>query len=123
MSRHNEDSKIRELRGIQGNAVEIMSVDSCSLYEFRITAVSKYGESKPIYLVQYTGKLAQVWVAWTRGKVVGIYRAAVESSAHPGHETQREHHRVDVGAAVQTDTWCKGEFGGVLVIASSAVWT
>ncbi|VDK64166.1 unnamed protein product [Gongylonema pulchrum] len=31
-----------------------MSVDSCSLYEFRITAVSRYGESKPVYLVQYT---------------------------------------------------------------------
>lgn len=32
-----------------------MSIDSCSLYEFRITAVSRYGESKPVYLVQYTG--------------------------------------------------------------------
>ncbi|KJH46768.1 fibronectin type III domain protein [Dictyocaulus viviparus] len=52
--KHNEDGKIRELKGIKGNAVEIMSVDSCSLYEFRITAVNKYGESKPIYLVQYT---------------------------------------------------------------------
>ncbi|VDK45583.1 unnamed protein product [Cylicostephanus goldi] len=52
--KHTEDGKIRELRGIKGNTVEIMSVDSCSLYEFRITAVSKYGESKPIYLVQYT---------------------------------------------------------------------
>ncbi|VDM56479.1 unnamed protein product [Angiostrongylus costaricensis] len=52
--KHNEDGKVRELRGIKGNAVEIMSVDSCSLYEFRITAASKYGESKPIYLVQYT---------------------------------------------------------------------
>ena len=31
-----------------------MSIESCSLYEFRITAVSRYGESKPIYLVQYT---------------------------------------------------------------------
>ncbi|XGW12291.1 hypothetical protein V3C99_013191 [Haemonchus contortus] len=52
--KHNEDGKVRELRGVKGNTVEIMSVDSCSLYEFRITAVSKYGESKPIYLVQYT---------------------------------------------------------------------
>lgn len=32
-----------------------MSVDSCSLYEFRINAVSRFGESKPVYLVQYTG--------------------------------------------------------------------
>lgn len=53
--RHQENSKTRELRGIQGHSAEIMSVDSCSLYEFRITAVSRYGESKPIYLVQYTG--------------------------------------------------------------------
>ncbi|CAB3407236.1 unnamed protein product [Caenorhabditis bovis] len=52
--KHNEDAKTRELRGIKGNTVEIMSVDSCSLYEFRITAVSKFGESKPVYLVQYT---------------------------------------------------------------------
>uniref|UniRef100_A0A914H4B6 Fibronectin type-III domain-containing protein n=1 Tax=Globodera rostochiensis TaxID=31243 RepID=A0A914H4B6_GLORO len=46
--------KMRELKGIQGFAVEIMSLASCSLYEFRITAVSKYGESKPVILVQYT---------------------------------------------------------------------
>ncbi|VDN02895.1 unnamed protein product [Thelazia callipaeda] len=52
--KHQENSKMRELRGIQGHSAEIMSVDSCSLYEFRITAVSRYGESKPIYLVQYT---------------------------------------------------------------------
>uniref|UniRef100_A0A0M3I3K7 Fibronectin type-III domain-containing protein n=1 Tax=Ascaris lumbricoides TaxID=6252 RepID=A0A0M3I3K7_ASCLU len=52
--KHTENAKVRELRGIQGNTAEIMSVDSCSLYEFRITAVSKYGESKPVYLVQYT---------------------------------------------------------------------
>lgn len=37
-----------------------MSVDSCSLYEFRITAVSRYGESKPVYLVQYTGYPASI---------------------------------------------------------------
>ncbi|KAI1721933.1 ion channel domain-containing protein [Ditylenchus destructor] len=43
-----------ELKAIQGNSVEIMSIQSCSLYEFRITAVSKYGESKPVVLVQYT---------------------------------------------------------------------
>ena len=53
--RHQEDGKRRELKGIKANHVEIMSVDSCSLYEFRITAVSKHGESKPVYLVQYTG--------------------------------------------------------------------
>ncbi|VDM46947.1 unnamed protein product [Toxocara canis] len=52
--KHTEDGKVRELRGIQGNTAEIMSIDSCSLYEFRITAVSRYGESKPVYLVQYT---------------------------------------------------------------------
>ncbi|VDK80340.1 unnamed protein product, partial [Onchocerca ochengi] len=52
--KHQENSKARELRGIQGHSAEIMSVDSCSLYEFRITAVSRYGESKPVYLVQYT---------------------------------------------------------------------
>lgn len=45
-----------KLTGIQGKSVEIMSIDSCSLYEFRITAVSKYGESKPVILVNYTGK-------------------------------------------------------------------
>uniref|UniRef100_A0A914QP06 Fibronectin type-III domain-containing protein n=1 Tax=Panagrolaimus davidi TaxID=227884 RepID=A0A914QP06_9BILA len=49
-----DDSKIRELKGISGNTVEIMACDSCSLYEFKITAVSRYGESKPVYLVQYT---------------------------------------------------------------------
>nr|CAD2188473.1 unnamed protein product [Meloidogyne enterolobii] len=49
-----KNSKIRELKGIQNFAVEIMSLQSCSLYEFRITAVSKYGESKPVILVQYT---------------------------------------------------------------------
>uniref|UniRef100_A0A8R1I2L0 Fibronectin type-III domain-containing protein n=1 Tax=Caenorhabditis japonica TaxID=281687 RepID=A0A8R1I2L0_CAEJA len=54
--KHNEDAKNRELRGIKGNTVEIMSVDSCSLYEFRITAHNKFGESKAVYLVQYTGK-------------------------------------------------------------------
>uniref|UniRef100_A0A915DVH8 Fibronectin type-III domain-containing protein n=1 Tax=Ditylenchus dipsaci TaxID=166011 RepID=A0A915DVH8_9BILA len=43
-----------ELKAIQGNCAEIMSIQSCSLYEFRITAVSKYGESKPVTLVQYT---------------------------------------------------------------------
>uniref|UniRef100_A0A183BY45 Fibronectin type-III domain-containing protein n=1 Tax=Globodera pallida TaxID=36090 RepID=A0A183BY45_GLOPA len=32
--------KMRELKGIQGFAVEIMSLASCSLYEFRISAVS-----------------------------------------------------------------------------------
>ncbi len=53
--RHKEGSKVRELRGIHGTTAEIMNVDSCSLYEFRITAVSRYGASKPIYLVQYTG--------------------------------------------------------------------
>lgn len=52
--KHNEDAKVRELRGIKGNTVEIMSVDSCSLYEFRITAHNKFGESKAVYLVQYT---------------------------------------------------------------------
>ncbi|MCP9262274.1 TWiK family of potassium channels protein 7 [Dirofilaria immitis] len=52
--KHQENSRARELRGIQGHTAEIMSVDSCSLYEFRITAVSRFGESKPIYLVQYT---------------------------------------------------------------------
>lgn len=45
-----------ELKGIQEHSVEIMSIESCSLYEFRITAVSKYGESKPVVLVQYTGR-------------------------------------------------------------------
>ncbi|CAG9533034.1 unnamed protein product [Cercopithifilaria johnstoni] len=52
--KHQENSKMRELRGIQNHSAEIMSVDSCSLYEFRITAVSRFGESKPVYLVQYT---------------------------------------------------------------------
>uniref|UniRef100_A0AC35U6T9 Fibronectin type-III domain-containing protein n=1 Tax=Rhabditophanes sp. KR3021 TaxID=114890 RepID=A0AC35U6T9_9BILA len=49
-----EDAKIRELKGIEGNSAEIMSIESCSLYEFRITAVSRFGESKAVYLVQYT---------------------------------------------------------------------
>uniref|UniRef100_A0A0K0DT04 Fibronectin type-III domain-containing protein n=1 Tax=Strongyloides stercoralis TaxID=6248 RepID=A0A0K0DT04_STRER len=53
-SRQKEESKVRELKGIEGNSAEIMSIESCSLYEFRITAVSRYGESKPVYLVQYT---------------------------------------------------------------------
>ena len=42
-------------RILKNFAVEIMSLQSCALYEFRITAVSKYGESKPMVLVQYTG--------------------------------------------------------------------
>ncbi|KAH7718589.1 Protein TWK-30, partial [Aphelenchoides avenae] len=50
----NEDNRVLELKGIKANSVEIMSIQSCSLYEFRITAVSKYGESKPVVLVQYT---------------------------------------------------------------------
>uniref|UniRef100_A0A1I7YKZ4 TWiK family of potassium channels protein 7 n=1 Tax=Steinernema glaseri TaxID=37863 RepID=A0A1I7YKZ4_9BILA len=53
-SQQKGDNKVRELKGIQGNTAEIMSLDSCSLYEFRITAVSKNGESKPVILVQYT---------------------------------------------------------------------
>lgn len=53
-SKSKEDNRIRELKGISGNSVEIMAIESCSLYEFRITAVSRYGESKPVYLVQYT---------------------------------------------------------------------
>ncbi|CAJ0931779.1 unnamed protein product, partial [Mesorhabditis belari] len=52
--KHNSEGKVLELRGIKGHTAEIMSVDSCSLYEFRITACSRFGESKPIYLVQYT---------------------------------------------------------------------
>lgn len=52
---HNRGQTL-ELKGIQGRSVEIMSIESCSLYEFRITAVSKYGESKPVILVNYTGK-------------------------------------------------------------------
>jgi hypothetical protein len=51
-----EDSKVRELKGVKTHTSEIMSLESCSLYEFRITAVSKFGESKPVFLVQYTGK-------------------------------------------------------------------
>ncbi|KAL3122999.1 hypothetical protein niasHT_006399 [Heterodera trifolii] len=46
--------KMRELKGISGFAIEIMSLASCTLYEFRVTAVSKYGESKAVILVQYT---------------------------------------------------------------------
>ena len=53
--RHKADSQARELRGINGTNIEIMNVESCSLYEFKITAVSRFGESKPIILVQYTG--------------------------------------------------------------------
>uniref|UniRef100_A0A7E4V6C2 Fibronectin type-III domain-containing protein n=1 Tax=Panagrellus redivivus TaxID=6233 RepID=A0A7E4V6C2_PANRE len=49
-----EDNKVRELIGITGNSVEIMAIQSCSLYEFRVTAVSRYGEGKPVILVQYT---------------------------------------------------------------------
>ncbi|KAI6198999.1 Ion transport 2 and Fibronectin domain containing protein [Aphelenchoides besseyi] len=48
------DKRTLELRGISTNSAEIMSLSSCSLYEFRITAVSRYGESKPMILVQYT---------------------------------------------------------------------
>lgn len=48
------DKRTLELKGISANSAEIMSLFSCSLYEFRVTAVSKYGESKPIVLVQYT---------------------------------------------------------------------
>ena len=49
-----DKQKIRELKDIQGTSIEIMNIESCSLYEFRITAVSKYGVSKPVVLVQYT---------------------------------------------------------------------
>ncbi|KAI6222860.1 hypothetical protein M3Y99_01490500 [Aphelenchoides fujianensis] len=48
------DKRTLELKGITGNSAEIMSLSSCSLYEFRVTAVSRYGESKPMILVQYT---------------------------------------------------------------------
>ncbi|KAE9548623.1 hypothetical protein FO519_008168 [Halicephalobus sp. NKZ332] len=53
-SKSKEDNRIRELKGVSGNSVEIMAIESCSLYEFKITAVSRYGESKPVFLVQYT---------------------------------------------------------------------
>uniref|UniRef100_A0A914WRW4 Fibronectin type-III domain-containing protein n=1 Tax=Plectus sambesii TaxID=2011161 RepID=A0A914WRW4_9BILA len=52
--KHKTDSRARELRGIHGTNIEIMNVESCSLYEFKITAVSQFGESKPVILVQYT---------------------------------------------------------------------
>lgn len=55
-----EESKVRELKGIKTHSAEIMSLESCSLYEFRITAVSKFGESKPVILVQYTGLLRKL---------------------------------------------------------------
>ncbi|CAD5225281.1 unnamed protein product [Bursaphelenchus okinawaensis] len=51
---YTNDHRVLEIKGITETSVEIMSLSSCSLYEFRITAVSKYGESKPILLVQYT---------------------------------------------------------------------
>jgi hypothetical protein len=50
------DKRILELKGISANSAEIMSLLSCSLYEFRVTAVSRFGESKPMILVQYTGE-------------------------------------------------------------------
>lgn len=48
------DKRTLELKGISATSVEIMSLFSCSLYEFRIMAVSRFGESKPMILVQYT---------------------------------------------------------------------
>ncbi|MFH4976775.1 hypothetical protein AB6A40_003484 [Gnathostoma spinigerum] len=52
--KHKDNGSVHELTGIQRTNVEITNVDSCSLYEFRITAKSRYGESKPVFLVQYT---------------------------------------------------------------------
>lgn len=68
----------------------------------RITAHSKYGESKPVYLVQYTGQFVI-----NEEVLKNVFRATVISTAHSGSSSESEYYWIDMGTSLQENSRCQ----------------